>query len=56
MTVGDRVKTAATVKPPRYASQTGVIAEIRDGEVGVTLRGSVVWFKPSELVTPVTRR
>ena len=55
--VNDKVKTAATVKPPRFAGRMGWVAElnIQDHEVGVRFGSPLthnepsVWFRPTEL-------
>jgi hypothetical protein len=55
--VGDRVKTAETVKPARLATRTGCVVEVnkRDNEVGVKFGAAsrrdevTTWFRPSEL-------
>lgn len=52
--VGERVVTRSTVKPKRYASRSGTVAEVRrvaphSVEIGVKLGSGISWFDPLEL-------
>ncbi len=51
---GAKVRTASTVRPPRYADKTGKVVEVRhlEGgavEVGVKIGAGISWFTPAEL-------
>jgi hypothetical protein len=52
LTPGDRVTSASTVRPERYANLTGTVVTTNAGEIGVQFGDGhrVVWFAPSELL------
>lgn len=60
--VGQRVRTAAWVKPPQYADRLGTVVNVnrRDGEVGVHFtrhtNEPTHWFLPTEVENVGDRR
>ncbi len=52
--MGQSVRVNDDVRPPQYRSRTGVVTEVRGGEIGVNLgsansHNSASWFRPHEL-------